>query len=216
MIKKLLIGLGVILVSAGATFGVLYFIKQSQQQSTSGVTSTAVVLDHSKDYGACTLLDTTTIKSALGDAAKTLQPLQDMGIVGNKAVGDGVNDLSSDSQLCIYAFKTGGTLENGYNSGDAFIIERIVYANPSGPQTLIAQIKANSVGTVVDNIGDFAFYGTNTAATGPEATYGFRLEVFIGNTAVRYMIRQPAASATFTAESAKTALTQLARAAKQP
>lgn len=215
MIKKILIGAGIVLVAAGIALGVIYFVTRSQN-STPDKTSTETVLDHSKDYGACSLLDVSTIKETLGDSASDLQEPKDMGIVSNKAIGKGVDQIASDSQLCVYAFGQGGTLENGYNSNDAFIIERIVYSNSDGPKTLIEQIKAGSVGTTVDALGDFAFYGANSTGTGPNATHSFKLEVFIDKTSVRYMIRQPADSASFTDESAKTALVKLAKSAKQP
>ncbi|MFZ3009486.1 MAG: hypothetical protein WA030_00495 [Candidatus Microsaccharimonas sp.] len=216
MIKKILIGAGIVIVAAGVVFGVMYLISRLQSNSTPEKTTTETVLDHSKDYEACNLLDVSTIKETLGDSAANLQNPEDMGIVSNKATGEGVEDIASDSQICVYAFSSGGTLANGYNSSNAFIIERTVYSNEAGPKTLIEQIKAHSIGTTVDTLGDFAFYGANNTGTGPDAAYSFKLEVFIDKVSVKYMIRQPADSASFTDESAKTALVKLARLAKQP
>jgi hypothetical protein len=214
MIKKILISSGVMVVVAGLVFGALYFIKQAQVSPASEAVA-ATILDHSKDYGACGLVDSASLKKALGDSAADLQQAQDMGIVGNKAIGEGVNDLVSDSQICVYAFGPGGTLENGYNSGDAFIIERIIYSNESGPKTFIAQIQSQSTAAAVDgSLGDYAFYGANTTATGPGATVTFKLEVFTDKTSVSYAISQPAESTSFTAETAKTALIQIATLAK--
>jgi hypothetical protein len=215
MRKKILITVGVIIVVAGAVAGSLYLWQRAQAPKDTPK-QTETVLDHSKDYSACKLLDTAAIKTALGEAAKDLQDPQDMGIVQNKAVGEGVDDLVSDSQYCVYAFKTGGTLENGYNSGEALIIERIVYTNDGGPKSLIKQVAENDVTSPVEGIGDAAFYSANSVAKGPGATYSFRLQVFIDKTSIRYMIRQPAESASFTDETAKTALIQLAKQAKQP
>jgi len=210
MIKKILISSGVMIIAAGLVFGALYFIKQAQTSPTSESTA-ATVLDHSKDYGACDLIDSSSLKKALGDSASGLQPAEDMGIVGNKAIGEGVDDLVSDSQICVYAFGPGGTLENGYNSGDAFIIERIIYSNESGPKTFIKQIQSQSTATAVDGtLGDYAFYGTNTTAVGLGATDSYKLQIFTDNTSVRYMIHQPAESSSFTVESAKAALIQIA------
>lgn len=215
MIKKILISSGVIVITAGLVFGVLYFMKQTQS-SPAAKSAAVTVLDHSKDYGACTLVNSASLKKALGNSAVDLQPAEDMGIVGNKAIGEGVDNLVSDSQICVYAFGPGGTLENGYNSGDAFIIERIIYSNESGPKPFIDQIVSQSTATAVDGaLGDYAFYGANTTATGPRATFSFKLEVFTDKTSVRYMIRQPAESASFTAETAKTALIQIATLAKE-
>lgn len=213
MRNKILIAAGVLVVSTGITVGVLYAVKQSQPAPKDD-TSTATVLDHSKDYGACTMLDFATVKQALGSSAATLQQPENMGIVGNKEVGEGVEDLVSDSQLCIYAFETGGTLENGYNSGNAFIIEKRIYINEGGPQALIDQIEETSITTPISGIGDKAFYNANDAATGPDATYSFKLEVFQDKTSIKYMIRVPADSKSFTAETAQTALVKLAKEAK--
>ena len=215
MRKKILIITGIVVLVAAAAVGG-FFIWQRLQTPKDTPKQTETVLDHSKDYGACKLLDMSTIKSALGEVANDLQEPKDMGIVQNKAQGEGVDDLSSDSQYCVYAFKPGGTLENGYNSGEAFMIEWIVYTNDSGPKALIEQIKANNVTEPVDELSATAFYSANTASKGPDATYSFRLETFTDKTSVRYIIRQPAESASFTAESGKSALVQLAKQAKQP
>lgn len=216
MLKKILISVGIVVVTAGIAFGALYFITQSQRTSntTKDKASTVTVLDHSKDYGACSTLESSAIKSTLGDAAANLQKPEDMGIVSNKATGSGVGDLTSDSQLCIYAFTPGGTQANGFNSGNAFIVEQIVYSNKSGPETLIKQIQSNNLTTPVEGIGDAAFYSANNMSQGPGAIYSFELEVFTGKKSAVYTIYQPAKSASFTADSAKTALIQLAKLAK--
>jgi len=215
MIKKILISSGVMVIAAGLVFGALYFIKQAQV-SPASESPAATILDHSKDYGACDLIDSALLKKALSDSAADLQPAENMGIIGNKTVGSGVEELVSDSQLCVYAFAPGGTLENGFNSNNAFIIERIIYSNESGPRAFIEQIASESTAATVDGTpGDYAFYGANMTATGPRATYSYKLQVFTDNISVRYMIYQPAKSASFTAKSAKAALIQIATLAKE-
>jgi len=216
MVKKVIISILIVIIVAGLVVGALYVIKQTQNNPTTD-TSAVTVLDFSKDYEACNLLDSASIKLALGDSAANLQNPENMGIVGNKAIGNGVDDLVSDSQICVYAFGTGGTLENGFNSGDAFSIERTVYINEAGTKTFVDQITSQSLAVAVDEpLGDFAFYGANTTAIGPDATYSYKLEVFTAKTSIRYMIHQPADSSSFTEETAKTALIQLAKLAKQP
>jgi hypothetical protein len=124
MIKKLLIGLGIILLTAGAVFGTLYILQQQPQPPTEeSIPSTATVYDTSKDYGACTMIEAATIKRALSETAKDLQSPVNMGIVSNKAVGDGVEDLVSDSQFCVFAFVSGGTIDNGYNANNGLSVE---------------------------------------------------------------------------------------------
>lgn len=216
MIKKILIGAGAVVFTAGATFGVLYFLKQAEPAPAQIDTTPRLVLDYSKDYGACNLLETSFIKTTLGEPAKNLQDPEDVGIVSNKAIGEGVEELESDSQRCVYAFEPGGNLENSFNASNGLTIERIVYSNDSGPKTLIEQVKANPEAIAIEGLGDAAFYNATPNASGPNASYSFRLETFTDKTSVRYIIRQPVDTATFTTESAQEALTQLAKSAKKP
>jgi len=221
MIKKILIGLGIVVVIAGATIGVLYFTKRSHQPQQTTVDNTPAsesVFNLSKDYGACRILETPAIKTALGNAAVNLQAPKNMGIVEDKYVGEGVDDVTSDSQICIYAFEPGGTTENAFNSGNAFMIQKTIYTNESGPDLLVNQIKeqqkVDSSITSVDDLGDAAFYNANNTSTGPGATYNFSLQIFTDKTSVTYTIRQSAEKTTFTTETGKTALLQLAQLAK--
>lgn len=216
MIKKILIAAAVSVVAAGATFGILYFLKPTETAPQQDTTTPTLVLDHSKDYGACTLLENSVIKNTLGDPAKDLQAAEDVGIVSNKAMGDGVDELASDSQRCVYAFEPGGTLENSFNAGNALTIERIVYTNESGPKSLIKQIEANPEAVSIEGLGDAAFYNATPNASGPNASYSYRLETFVDKTSVRYIIREPVETPSFTTESAKAALVELAKLATKP
>lgn len=214
MIKKILIGAGITIFAAGVMFGVLYFLKQTEVAHTD--TTPKTVIDYSKDYGACTLLDTSFIKSTLGEPAKDLQDPKDAGIVSNKAIGEGVEDLESDSQRCVYAFEPGGTVDNSFNASNGLSIERIIYTNDSGSEALIEQVKANPDAVAIEGLGDAAFYNATPKVSGPNASYSFRLETFTDKTSVRYIIRQPVEKVTFTSETAKAALVELAKSAKSP
>lgn len=208
MQKKILIAIGIVVIAAGIAFGVYRFLIIANSDSNTAY-------NHSKDYGACNMIDTATIKTTLGDVATNLQKPVNMGIVSNKAVGENVSDLISDSQSCVYAFAPGGTIENGQNANNAFVIERIIYINTSGPKTLIAQIKSDSLAEPIDSLPDTAFYASNTASQGPGAIHTFQIETFTAKTSVRYSIRQPVASDTLlTNEAAKTALVTLVKAPK--
>lgn len=212
MIKKILIGTGVVVVTAGIAFGVLYFIKPAQPAPiTKGSASKKLVLDHSKDYGACTLLDTTSIKTALGGAAKNLQTPQNAGITSDKYIGDGVKNVVSDSQTCIYAFASRNSTETTLSATNGFTVKITMYANQAGAKAVIEQIKPDPAKVVVNSLGDIAFYNADTAAQGPGAVYNFELQVFNSNKSTSYTISQPAKGTTFTAESAKAALLLLAK-----
>lgn len=216
MKKRLFISAGIILAIASTTVGILYFIKQTQPTSTPASTSETLVLDHSKDYGACTLLDISSIKSALGDVATNLQPMKNIGITKDTYFGSDVENIVSDSQACIYAFVPGGNADNGFNASNSFVIQNTVFTNSDGPAALIKQIKQDTSIVSIDSLGDSAFYNANDIAEGPGAIYSFNLRVFTDMKATNYTINQPADSATFNAESAKAALTQLAKLAQQP
>lgn len=212
MIKKILIALGIIIVAAGIALGIFYFIKPVQlTPAAKNATSEKLVLDHSKDYGACTLLSVSSIKASLGTAAKDLQNPQNMGVTIDKYFGDGVQDIVSDSQTCIYAFVAGGTLDNSYNKVNSFSVGKTVFTNNDGPKALISQMKSSSTNVEISTLGDAAFYSADTTTQGPGATYSFNLQVFKDKTSTTYMIIQPAKTATFTAETAKTALLALAK-----
>ena len=119
----------------------------------------------------------------------------------------------SDSQICVYAFEPGGTIENGFNAGNGLTIQRIIYTNDGGPSALIEQIRSSGVTTEIEGLGDVAFYSSNTASQGPDTSYTFKVQVFEGSELTAYTLRQPSDSATFTAESGRTALTTLAKEA---
>ena len=204
--KKILISVAVIVLVTGVTIGTLVL----SNGLFSGSNDQKSVFDLSKDYGACTLLETSRIKSSLGEAAAELQSPQNMGIVSDVQNGEGVESLESDSQICVYAFAPGATAENSYNSGNAFIVQKTIYTNPGGSEAEIVQIQEDPTSIKVNSLGDIAFYNASTATEGPGALYGFDLQVYRNNERTLYQIRQPAETATFTAESARTALTALA------
>lgn len=217
MIKRILIGLAILVVAGASAFGALYFVKQANHKTVAVKPSTSkpkTVLDFSKDYGACTMVDVTAIKTALGSVASSIQAAQNEGIVKNIYIGDSVKNITSDSQTCVFAFKSGGTINNGFNSVNALSITRTSYTNDGGPKTLIAQFKSDPANDEIDTIGDVSFYTSSTNAKGPGATYIFDLIVFKSNTSTDYTIRQPADTATFTADTAKTALLSLTKSTK--
>jgi hypothetical protein len=212
MIKRILIGLGVVVVTAGIAFGILYFIKREQPApATKVAVSKTLVLNHSKDYGACSLLTASSIKTALGSVAANLQPQEDAGITADSYFGSDVKNIASDSQTCVYAFAPGGNSANTLNANNGFTVKKTVFTNKDGPKALIDQAKLDPTKTVVSSLGDVAFYGADTSANGPGATYNFELQVFKNNESTSYTISQPAKGATFTAETAKTALLTLAK-----
>lgn len=215
MNKKLPIALIIVIIALLVTIGILLGTRILQSSAEPANTSgSQSILDLSKDYGTCRLLDISTIQSTLGSVASDLQAPQNQGIVSTIQIGEGVEDIVSDAQICVYAFTSGGTVENGFNSRNAFIVQKTLFTNPGGPMSLIEQTKQDPTTVSVDTLGDSAFYTSITDASGPGATNNFELQVYNKNERVSYQIRQPAEEATFTPETAKTALVALAKSAQ--
>jgi len=213
MIKKILISAGVIVVIAGLTLGVLLVVKHQDSAHNKAPTpvSKKLVLDHSKDYGACTVVDETAIKSALGAGAANLQKPVDAGITSDRYFGDGVKNVTSDTQTCVYPFAPGASSDQKLVGANGLTIKVTKYTNPEGPKAVIEQSKKDPTAVIVPSLGDAAFYTTNTSIEGPDAAASFTLLVFKNNESTSYAIIQPAKQATFTVESAKTALLTLAK-----
>lgn len=210
--KKILLATIIAIVAAVATVGVIYFIDKSRSNDNiDGNQSEESVLDLSKDYGACSDLDTDFIKTTLGEAAENLQDPENMGIVGNITIGEDVTDAKSDSQICVYAFEPGGTVENGFNSHNGLLVEKTKYPDQTELDLLIEQMELDPTVTEVSDIGSRAFYAFVDSPKGPDASHKFKLQVFEGNDLTSLTISQPADSATFNAETAKEALILLAK-----
>lgn len=211
MIKKVLISIGIIIVIAGITVGVLSFIKHPlKTPATQTLVSKKLVLDHSKDYGACTLIDISTIKTNLGDAVTSLQAPVDAGITSDRYFGDSVKDVTSDTQTCVYAFAAGGSTDEALIGINGLTIKQTKFTNTEGPNAVIKQMKQNPTATSISELGDAAFYTEDTQAKGPNATFSFTLIVFKNKESTSYSIIQLASTSIFTPERAKTALLGLA------
>jgi hypothetical protein len=131
MRKKILLSFMILLASVGLTVGGLVAVRMVIGETTGNDESISAI-DLSKDYGACNVIAFSVIKNELGAAAANLQAAQNMGIVGNVRLGDGVDDLISDTQVCVYSFAPGGTVANGFNSDNSFIVQKTLYINEGG------------------------------------------------------------------------------------
>jgi hypothetical protein len=63
----------------------------------------------------------------------------------------------------------------------------------------------------VKDLGSAAYFNASIAAEGPGATDSFDLQVYTQTERMLYQIKQPAESATFTADSAQFALVKIAQ-----
>jgi hypothetical protein len=209
MLKKIFISAGIVIVIMGITVGAIYVIQQRPFGSNQGNTDGELVLDLSKDYGACDMLDTSSIQSALGQPADTIQPAKNTGITPLEPTGEDTGDVVADLQTCVYAFEAGGDVDNGFNANNGLTVEKTLYTNKAGADAIIAQIQLDPGAVEVETLSDAAFFLSSTDVNGPDAVYSFDLHVFSNTEHTTYSIRQPADNATFTAETARTALVSL-------
>jgi hypothetical protein len=201
MNKKVIIFsvIGIVIIALGVV-GALYLFKQPAKTSTvaSTPTVTKTTVDTSKDYGACTLLTKSTIQSTIGAAAAHLQGPDNLGRV---FVNNG-----DESQICIYGFVTGGTLENSFNIANGFSDE--IYIHKDQASVDAAKQAAISGILPVSGLGDSATYYTHTDTTIKKITYV--LMVYSKLKHYTYTISVPLADKTFTSASAEVALKTIA------
>lgn len=155
----------------------------------------AIELSQKKeDLGACTMVSKDTIKAELGAAAATLSGPQDTGVTG---LGDG-----DKGQTCIYPFLDGGSV---YNS---FYIDVASYASQA---TFDEVTQYSSDGITVD-VGDVAYFTRSEPITSKSTELSLKVQK--DKKVILFVISQPTASMTFTNETAQSALTKIALAAK--
>jgi hypothetical protein len=209
MTKKIIISLGILLATTGITIGILFLVQQNSPENIEE--NTELVVNESKDYQACDILSTEALKESLGDAGQNLQAPENLGIVEEQPVGDGVDEIVADSQICVYAFAEGGSLENSFNSNNALIIEKTVYQNEGGTTAILQQVEADPTAIAVELTELNAFYIPNVANDGPDPAASFELQVFSSTERTTLTIRQPADETTFTNDSAQAALEAIAQ-----
>jgi hypothetical protein len=208
-LKIILVSVGSIIGIAALAFGALLLLNQQEaQQQQEPATPTASVepgqVDTSKDYGACAVLEKSTIQAALGEPAASLQGPDDLGRVyigsqfGDQIEGD-------ESQTCVYAFIEGGTFENGFNGQHGISVEVYVHANQA---SLDAFAIEQEPGVVVGTQEGDKTYFISADVVEPAGT-SYSLTRISGLKHYTITLREPNDAATFTAESAKAVLESL-------
>ena len=187
----------VILIVAGA----IVLTKKDSDSSTEKISSntsekaSSDVKETKDDLGACTIVEATTIKSALGDAAASLGSAQDTGVT---SLGDG-----DKGQTCVYPFAEGATVSN------SFYVDIASYASQA---TFDDVTQYSSDGITVGGVGDVAYFTVSEPITSKSKE--FSLNVHKDKKVILFVISQPKDSATFTNDTAQSALTQIAKTAK--
>lgn len=219
MSKKILITAGTIIgiaaISIGAVFA-LQSMNTAEPETPEVVVQQEFKADISKDYGACTLLEKDFIKQVLGSVADNLQGPDNYGVfTSTEVVADG-QELTTESQSCMYGFEPGGTFENGYNGTNGITITITNYASEADTRLATDEVRSNDLAEGVSEIGPDAFYIATLApkeigGTGIGATDTYEIKTFSDKSVTRYLITQPKDSKTFTTESAKAILLNLAQ-----
>ena len=190
-----------IIVIALVVVGTLFIFKKPVAKVAT-VTKTPTVVktsvDTSKDYGACTLLVKSDIRAAIGSLAANLQGPDNLGRV---FIGNG-----DQSQICIYGFVTGGTLDNSFNIANGFSDEVYIHKDQASVDAA-KQAKIDGIQPVV-HIGDSATYYTTTDTTFKKTSYV--LTVYSKLKHYTYMISVPSTDKTLTSATAEASLKTIA------
>lgn len=183
----------VVLLGAGGIF-VLNQKNTTADSSTAGTTTAKADTTKEDDLGLCSIIDTATVKSALGSAAANLSGPNNSGVT---SLGDG-----DKGQTCVYPLVEGGTVSN------SFYTDLAVYSQESFDK--IADFTATS-GTDVSGVGDKAKFKSSEPLTGGTE---FTITAIKGTKVYLFVISQPKGAVTFDDTSALAALTTIAQSAK--
>lgn len=210
ILKKILIGVGILLVVAGLVVaGLFIFTKKDAPTKSTPETSTTndpLAVDTSKDLKACMLFEKDALKKTLGAVANDLQGPDDLGLVKTGA------DSTYHIHTCVYAFKSGGTIDNSFNISNGFSVEVAELDDQAQADTLRRAYKDDGAATV-PALGDQAFYQAITINNPQAQLNKFTLTVFSEAKYYAYTITQPKDATTFTAQTAQQTLSTIAETA---
>lgn len=202
MNKKLIfISLASVIVIAGSMVGILLIVK-SRTSAPVVQTEPEIKLssDGSRDYGACTFVSKSFIKSTIGEPAAKLQGPDTVGLA-QLANGDQV-------QVCAYSFIEGGTAANQFNVADGFSIEVFIHKDETSKQAYI-----ELQGTTAESVSGIGDKATYTSQTFTDGHISYSLLVYTGLRHYTFVINQPVDLKKFTKDSAKQILTTIAKSA---
>jgi hypothetical protein len=202
--KVIIISILAVVVVAAAVVGGLVLLKsfKSSTDATVAVTPPSLVADTSKDFGACSIVDKSSIKSVLSTPAADLQ--------GPDNVGRGLVGNGDESQTCVYAFIPGGTIDNGFTINNSFNIEVYVFGSDAIKQSALQLISDDL--TEVPSLGERATYAVYIdAADVPDAKIQYSLIVYSGLKRYTFTINEPRDAPLYSSETASAALKTIAR-----
>ncbi len=191
--------IGAMLVAAATVF--ILWLTQPKAVEPPKDTSSTIVPDLSKDYGACQLLTKDTIKTALGSKAADLQDGSNSGRLHYSAGVEG--------QYCSYDFTNNPA--NG-----TFKAEVSVYQGSADAQAIMALLADDTTKESLSLTNGDGFYSSNVdkvSQDSPEVQH-FVLTFFSQEKQYTLSINQPRETVTFDDTSAKAALVTLANSVR--
>lgn len=200
--KTIIISVIAVVVVAGIATAVLLLVRGANNKSMASdddrYATTKTIPDPTKNYGACDLLTTADIKTALGTSADKLAAgfNAGKGIVGN---GD-------TAQNCVYGLSKEVTEISSSMLTDSFYTTVYVYKDQASKT---ADTAAYDNSAPVEGIGDKAGFFTSVDQTLKTTEYSLRVDV--GLRYYGFAIRQTSSTKTFDETSALAALTMLAK-----
>ncbi len=217
---KIIIGLGILIVSSAGTIGVIYFVQQLSQPKTvktlpdgTQQNPTGFQIDTSKEYGACTLVSQEAIQTALGALAASLQEKVNLGRIQNPVRGEAGKAVAPDTQACVFAFIPNGTLENSFNTHNALTVSAGVFSSQHDATQAVSLIKQDDGMRPVEALGDAAFLSGPTPSSA--TTSAITLTVIDGIHQYQYRISQPTKKPVLTEAQVEAALQTLAKSVKK-
>lgn len=200
--KTIIISVVAVVVVAGIATAVLLLVRGASNKGMDTdddrYATTKTIPDPTKNYGACDLLTTTSIKSALGASADKLAAGFN---AGKGIVGDG-----DTAQNCVYGLSKQVTEISTTMLTDSFYTTVYVYKDQASKT---ADTAAYDNSTSVEGIGDKAGFFTSVDQALKTTDYSLRVDV--GLRYYAFAIRQTTSTKTFDETSALAALTTLSK-----
>lgn len=192
----ILIGIGSFAGALAITIGVLVLVipKSDGPEGPKAVASTVTGAE------TCSAINSAQVQSIL------------KGTVSNayQAAYLGRAELPNNDTIdsCVFPFTDGGTAENNYHSENAFIYEQIAHVSTDTKTAFSSNFEAQKAAETVSGLGEKAVFMPSKLS---DNSARFELIVYSGLKHYSFRIVQPEKSSVFTAESARTTLTDIAR-----
>lgn len=187
-----------VLVIAGFVVAVLYFVNRSVTQIAVTPVSTEVGInaDGTKNYGACSIFNTQTVREVLAPISTSIENPQTVGLA--------TFENGDEVQVCTYAFIPGGTAENEFNIKNSFSTEVFLHHDVTSLDAYRQSQESDA--EKVSDIGDEALYAKRLVN---EGDIRYVLYVFKDLRHYSFVINRPAGSSAVNDDTVKQSLLTL-------